>query len=102
MRCARAWPGWWRTLDRTGETGERSAPAPGPPDGLWLALVLDGQGGARELGWEGVRAWRPGQGPLWVHLDPRHPLAVEWLSEQSGLSVEQRQALLQTAERPRL
>ncbi|HEY8210946.1 MAG TPA: CorA family divalent cation transporter [Myxococcaceae bacterium] len=87
-------------MDLPGSTGEGSTP--GPPDGLWLALVLDGRGGARELGWAGVRAWRPGQGALWIHLDPRHPSAVEWLDEQSGLTAEQRSALLQTAERPRL
>ena len=41
----------------------------GADDGLICAYALDGQGGGREVGWPEIRAWQPGDGLLWVHLD---------------------------------
>jgi zinc transporter len=42
-------------------------------DGLVVAYVLDGRGGGREIGWDGVRSWQPSDGLLWVHLDYTKP-----------------------------
>lgn len=44
-----------------------------------LALLLDGEGGARRLTEEGLRDWRPAQGPLWVDLDEASPGDRRWL-----------------------
>ena len=32
-------------------------------------LILDGRGGAREVGWDAVEGWTADQGLLWLHLD---------------------------------
>lgn len=47
--------------------------------GLITAYVLDGHGGGRELEWQVVRAWKPADGFLWVHLDYTRPAAQAWL-----------------------
>jgi zinc transporter len=79
----------------------------GPSDshdggGLRLAIVLDGNGGARELGWEGLSSWKPEQGPLWVDLDPRAARAIAWLDSESGLPERERKALLGSEPRPQV
>lgn len=57
----------------------------------------------RELaGWEAVNAWRPEDGPAWVHLDRKAPASHEWLREHSGLPPLVVEALLQEETRPRL
>lgn len=50
-------------------------------DGLLGAFVLDGEGGGELLDWQGVRAWRPEDGVLWVHLDRTAPAAQAWVRE---------------------
>ncbi len=37
--------------------------------GLICAYALDGHGGGKEIGWEEIRAHKPDDGPIWVHLD---------------------------------
>ncbi len=69
--------------------------------GLVHAAVLDGKGGGRSLDWDGVRAWQPAQGPLWVHLQRDIPEAERWLREESGLDQFTAQALLEEDPRPR-
>ena len=49
------------------------------------ALLLDGVGGGQDLDAAGVGAWRPEQGPIWLHLDRKHPDTSRWLEEDSGL-----------------
>lgn len=88
-----------------------AAPAPaGAPDawenvtddaGLVFAFALDGRGGAQPLDWVGVRGWRPGGPPLWVHLDRMAPGAQAWLREESGLHPVAVAALLEEETRPR-
>lgn len=70
-------------------------------DGLICAYLLNGRGGGQELGWPEVRAWRPGQGLLWVHLDRIGSGSVRWLHEDSGLDPLMRDALLTEEVRPR-
>jgi len=66
------------------------------------ALIGDGTGGARSTDWDGVAAWRPEQGWLWVHLDRTDAGAQRWLREQSGLNPLACQALLEEETRPRV
>lgn len=70
-------------------------------DGLLSALVLDGQGGARTIDWQGVRAWDQQDGPLWVHLDRKAESAQKWLHEESNLDTMICDALLAEETRPR-
>jgi len=69
--------------------------------GLIHACVLDGRGGGRFGGWEVVRAWKPEDGILWVHLDFSTVGAREWLEKESGLDAIARSALLASESRPR-
>ena len=48
-------------------------------DALIAAFVLDGKGGGREVGWDDIKAWRPGDGVLWVHLDRNQDRACRWV-----------------------
>ncbi|MGB0722127.1 MAG: zinc transporter ZntB [Gammaproteobacteria bacterium] len=69
--------------------------------GLVLAIVLDGRGGGRELDWDGVRAWEPSQGVLWVHLDYTHPGTRLWLEREANVDPILAEALLAEETRPR-
>ncbi|HRC58894.1 MAG: zinc transporter ZntB [Myxococcales bacterium] len=74
--------------------------ASGMGPGLVYAFLLDGRGGAQTLTWEAVRAWRPEQGVLWVHLDYSHEVVARWLAERSSLDETSREALLDHDPRP--
>lgn len=69
---------------------------------LRFVLLLDGQGGARRLALDQTRQWRPEQGQLWIHLDPRSSEDEIWLHESSGLSPPDLEALRSTRDRARL
>jgi len=69
-------------------------------DGLICAYRLDGEGGGQETDWTGVRAWKPGDGLLWVHLDRSAQAAQDWLGK-SGLNPLVADALLADDSRPR-
>lgn len=47
--------------------------------GLICAVLLDGTGGGREVGWAKVEAWRPGASTIWIHLDFRDADAIRWV-----------------------
>ena len=79
---------------------EPSVETPGG-EGLIFAVLLDGEGGAQELDWAGVRSWTPEQGFLWTHLDYRAPGVEEWLREGLGLDDVLIEALCAQATRPR-
>ncbi len=70
-------------------------------DGLIYALVLDGAGGARQLTWDGVATWSPGDGVLWLHFDYTGEAAREWLLGKAGLDEIVSEALLSPETRPR-
>ncbi|HZD25001.1 MAG TPA: zinc transporter ZntB [Alphaproteobacteria bacterium] len=70
-------------------------------DGLVHAMRLDGAGGSMALDWQGLAAWRPGDGPLWVHLDRTVANTRRWLERDSGLEPLVVEALLQEETRPR-
>jgi len=83
-----------------------TAPAPDAeapdPGGLVAGYRLDGRGGGEPIGWTGVRAWRDGQPPIWVHLDRTRHGAIRWLREESGLDPIVAGALAQEDTRPRV
>jgi zinc transporter len=71
-------------------------------DGLVCAFVLDRNGGGRALDWDGIRAWQPDDGVLWVHLDRHGIAAQDWLHQTSGIDPVSCQTLLTPEVRPRL
>lgn len=75
-----------------------------PPeiDGLICAYLLDGAGGGTALDWAGVRAWTPGDGVLWVHLDRLVEPARAWMLNESGISQVVSETLLADETRPRI
>ena len=70
-------------------------------DGLVYAAILDGEGGATEADWAGVRNWRADDGPIWVHLQRGNDTAERWLRNESGIDQFTVQALLEEDPRPR-
>lgn len=74
----------------------------GQQPGLRFALILDGTGGAREVGWDEIRQWRPAQGVIWVHLERDDLTSARWLREESGLDMVVCDALLAEESRPRI
>ena len=71
-------------------------------DGLICAYVLDGKGGGRQLDWAAIRAWKPDDGLLWVHLDRTGAAGRRWLMSESGVDPVISDTLLQEEVRPRL
>jgi len=69
--------------------------------GLNGAWRLDGKGGAAALDWNGVTAWRPEDGPIWIELERDHPRAREWLERQAGLTPLVVGSLVEPETRPR-
>jgi zinc transporter len=74
----------------------------GAAPGLRFASVLDGNGGCKDLDWEGVRRWRAEDGVLWVHLERDDPTAQAWLRDDSGVDPVISEALLAEESRPRV
>ncbi len=71
--------------------------------GLLFAYLLDGKGGGKELSWQEIRAWRPEQGTLWVHLDRTGELARSWITNETGIDEATAETLLMpVANRPRV
>jgi zinc transporter len=71
-------------------------------DGLICAFVLDGEGGGTRLDWEGVRAWKPDDGVLWVHVDRKDAYAADWIRRESGVGDVFAEGLLADDARPRV
>jgi zinc transporter len=79
----------------------------GERPGLRFACVLDGRGRARDLSWDELRQWQPGQGELglgvlWIHLERDAPEAQRWLLDESGINPVMCEALLAAESRPRV
>lgn len=71
--------------------------------GLLAAFILDGKGGGQALDWDGVGAWTPEQGVLWVHLDRTGTAAQEWVRNSSGIDAATAETLLASqGNRPRV
>ena len=69
--------------------------------GLVFAYCLDGTGGGREIGWDEVRSWQPGEGVIWVHLDYQDPDVQHWIEAESSIDAIVGRALLDEETRPR-
>jgi len=74
----------------------------GEIDGLICAFVLDGEGGGTPLDWAGVRAWKPDDGLLWLHLDRKAPHTLSWVERESGIPSAITRPLLSEDARPRV
>lgn len=70
--------------------------------GLRFASLLDGRGACADIGWDAIRAWRPENGILWLHLERDHDDARRWLREESGIDPVVVDALLAEEARPRV
>ena len=65
------------------------------------SYLLDGKGGRSTLDAEGVAAWTPDAGLLWVHIDVNDESARRWLERESGLPETITESLLAAETRPR-
>ncbi len=71
--------------------------------GLVFAYRLDGQGGGTPLGWKDIEERSPGAADnVWLHLDLRHPNALHWLRQDSGLDALTVDGLAAARASPRL
>jgi len=69
--------------------------------GLIQSYLLDGRGGAAKLARRGVEDWKPGDPPVWVHMDLTAPAAAGWLEEAAELDEWVIEALTYPGSRPR-
>jgi zinc transporter len=69
-------------------------------NGLICAVIMDGTGHGREIGWDEIAAWRPGNGKLWVHLDFRDEGAISWIHDNVA-DPQAAETLLADETRPR-
>src|SRR5262245_51544625 len=53
-------------------------------EGIVMALLLDGTGGARDVGWSEIEGWRPEREGLWLQLDAASPRVTKWLALQGA------------------
>lgn len=70
-------------------------------NGLISALLLDGEGSAENINWDGVHKYWDEDAFLWVHLDYTSEQSQEWLFESSGLDRTACNALIAKETRPR-
>jgi zinc transporter len=70
-------------------------------DGLICAYLLSTDGKWREVDWDEIHKWQPGQGLLWVHLDRAGDQAKSYLQTESGLDPLVSDNLLAEESRPR-
>lgn len=70
---------------------------------LLFGRVLDGRGGAREIGWEEARTWQPGapEEVLWLHMCRTVPGVREWLMQTLAIPEPTAELLTSDATRPR-
>jgi len=71
-------------------------------EGLLFGCVLDGDGGAKPIGWTELECWSDTDSPLWVHLNLSEPRVLSWLAQSSGLSQVTSEALRAPESRPRV
>ena len=65
------------------------------------SYLLDGQGGRSVLDADGIAAWTPDAGLLWVHIDVNDEPGRRWLERDSGLPETVIDSLLAAETRPR-
>ena len=70
-------------------------------DGLVCAFLKTAEGQWREIGWDDITTWRPGQGLIWIHVDRSGKRAQKYLQTESGLDTLVHENLLAEETRPR-
>jgi len=70
-------------------------------DALICGYLIDAAGQSRQIDWEQVQDWRPGQGVLWLHLNRTSEETKRWLGNESGVDPIVCEALLAEETRPR-
>lgn len=70
---------------------------------LLFGRVLDGEGGARAIGWEDAQGWTPGHHAevLWLHLQRDCPGIEDWLRTKLQLPEPTAELLVSDQSRPR-
>lgn len=71
-------------------------------EGLVHAFLIGESGKPRTLDWNGIRAWKPELGLMWVHLDASFEESRQWVSTGSYLPSIVPNALLADETRPRV
>ncbi|PIW54995.1 MAG: zinc transporter ZntB [Sphingomonadales bacterium CG12_big_fil_rev_8_21_14_0_65_65_10] len=84
----------------TDNEAAREDDADGP---LLFGRVLDGEGGARVIGWDEARDWKPATPGeiMWVHLCRNRAGVTEWLRDGLGLPEPTWELLVSDRTRPR-
>ncbi len=87
------------------QVAREPAPSPRPKSlsrlaGSVYALLLDRQGGAKEISWQQVRRWTPEEGLLWLVGRPDGEETQRWLRLESGLDPDVVRTLLRSDNRP--
>lgn len=75
-------------------------PSRQPTAAAVYALLLDRQGGGKEISWQQVRRWSPAEGLLWLVGRPDGEETKRWLRLESGLEPDLVRILLRTDNRP--
>ena len=65
------------------------------------SYLLDGSGGGRLLGLDGIRNWAPADGRCWLHFDVGNEAARDWVLGESGIPDHAIRILLAGETRPR-
>ncbi len=70
---------------------------------LLFGRVLDGQGGAREIGWEEAQGWQPSAPGevMWLHICRSRPGVYEWLQDELNIPEPTAELLTSDQTRPR-
>ena len=70
---------------------------------LLFGRVLDGEGGAREIGWDEAQDWQPAtpREVLWLHLCRNRPGVQAWLEDQLAVPEPTAELLTSDQTRPR-
>jgi len=71
-------------------------------EGLVHAFLIGESGKPRTLDWNGIRAWKPELGMMWVHLDASFEESRQWVATGSYLPSIVPNALLADETRPRV
>lgn len=72
------------------------------PDGLVNAVLLSGNGAPMQMSKQQALDFPPEQGLVWLHFNYKHPATERWLTEESGLTMLETDALLAQDTRPRI
>lgn len=78
-------------------------PSPASDCPLLFGRILDGSGGARDIGWDAAQGWIPAHDAevLWLHLDRSCPGVKDWLCRKLGLPEPTAALLVSDMSRPR-